>query len=212
MPQVRATPDEAGQPARILIVDDERQNRELLEAMLAPEGFDLLLAARGEEACALVLQQPPDLILLDAMMPGMDGYHVAARVKGNPCTSHIPIIMISALDDRATRMRGLNAGAEDFLTKPIDRAELCVRMRNLLRLKAYGDAAAAGILHTGLDAQWLSVNERLCTLMGYSRADLQRAAQHFISVLEDGRKPRALHAHVLAYSRQQLSHAARRTR
>ena len=84
-------------------------------------------------------EQPPDLILLDIMMPGMDGYEVAGRIKRDPATKNIPIIMVTAMDDRNARMLGLSAGAEDFLTKPIDRAELCVRVRNLLRLKAYGD-------------------------------------------------------------------------
>ena len=87
----------------------------------------------------MVAQQPPDLILLDIMMPGMDGYEVAGKIKGNPATKNIPVIMVTALDDRDARMLGLSAGAEDFLTKPVDRAELCVRVRNLLRLKAYGD-------------------------------------------------------------------------
>ena len=124
---------------RILIVDDERQNRQLLEAMLEPEGFVLSTAATGEEALALVGRQAPDLILLDVMMAGMDGYQVVAAIKQNPATKHIPIIMVTALDARDAKLRGLSAGAEDFLSKPIDRAELCVRVRNLLRLKAYGD-------------------------------------------------------------------------
>src|SRR6185369_14843723 len=126
-------------PARVLIVDDERHNRQLLEVMLAPEGFHLLTAASGEEALALVAQHPPDLILLDIMMPGMDGYQVAGKLKANPVTKNIPIIVVTALDDRSARMLGLTAGAEDFLSKPVDRAELCMRVRNLLRLKAYGD-------------------------------------------------------------------------
>jgi PAS domain S-box-containing protein len=132
----------AGTPARsasILIVDNERLNRELLEVMLAPEGFRLLTAASGEEALAIVARQAPDLILLDVLMPDMDGYEVADRIKSNLATQNIPLIMISDLDDRNARMLGLNAGAEDFLTKPVDRAELCVRVRNLLRLKAHGD-------------------------------------------------------------------------
>jgi PAS domain S-box-containing protein len=132
-------PDTADHAARILIVDDDRHNRQLLEVMLAPEGFVLLTATSGEEALTLVAEQPPDLILLDIMMPGMDGYEVAGRIKGGAATKNIPIIMVTALDDRAARMRGLSAGAEDFLTKPVDRAELCARVRNLLRLKAYGD-------------------------------------------------------------------------
>jgi signal transduction histidine kinase/AmiR/NasT family two-component response regulator len=129
----------ADHPASILIVDDERHNRELLEVMLSPEGFRLLTAANGEEAIALVARQPPDLILLDIMMPGMNGYQVAETIKRNPATKQIPIIMVTALHDREAMMNGLAAGAEDFLTKPVHRAELCMRVRNLLRLKAYGD-------------------------------------------------------------------------
>ena len=126
------SPDIAGQPARILIVDDERQNRELLEAMLTPEGFVLLTAASGEEALAAVAQHAPDLILLDVMMPRMDGYQMAAIIKGNLATKNIPVIMVTALDDRNARMLVRSAGAEDFLTKPVDRDELCMRVRNLL--------------------------------------------------------------------------------
>jgi len=126
-------------PSRVLIVDDERHNRDLLEVMLAPEGLLLQTAASGEEALAKVAQEPPDLILLDIMMPGMDGYKVATDIKGNVATKNIPVIVVTALDDREARLRGLRAGAEEFLTKPVDRVELCVRVRNLLRLKAYSD-------------------------------------------------------------------------
>ena len=132
-------PGPASHPARILIVDDERLNRQLLEVMLAPEGFAIRTAASGEEALVLVAQQPPDLILLDIMMPGMDGFEVALKLKGNAATSHIPIVMVTSLDDRHSKLLGLNVGAEDFLSKPVDRAEVLVRVRNLLRLKAYGD-------------------------------------------------------------------------
>lgn len=133
------TPEAKGRPARILIVDDELHNRRLLEVMLAPEGYQLLTASNGDEALALVARQPPDLILLDFMMPGMDGSQVARNLKATSDTKSIPIIMVTALDHRDARIQGLSAGAEDFLTKPVDRAELCVRVRNLLRLKAYGD-------------------------------------------------------------------------
>ncbi|HMH86874.1 MAG TPA: response regulator, partial [Gemmatimonadaceae bacterium] len=128
--KMNAVPDIAETPARILIVDDKLQNRQLLEIMLAPEGFVLLTAASGEEALAIVAVQPPDLILLDVMMPGMDGYQVAGKIKGDPATKSIAIIMLTALDDSNARMLGLNAGAEDFLTKPVDRAELVVRVRS----------------------------------------------------------------------------------
>jgi two-component system cell cycle sensor histidine kinase/response regulator CckA len=134
-PTLRAT----DHPARVLIVDDERHNRQLLEVMLAREGLVLLSAASGEEALAMVAQHSPDLILLDIMMPGMDGYAVVTAIKTNASTRNIPVIMVTALDDRDARLLALNAGAEDFLTKPVDRAELTVRVRNLLRLKAYGD-------------------------------------------------------------------------
>ena len=132
-------PDIADHQPRILIVDDEYQNREVLEVMLGAENFVVLTATNGQEALALVAQEPPDLILLDIMMPDMDGYEVAARIKGNPALRNIPIIMVTVLDDREAKMRGLNAGAEDFVTKPVDRAELALRVRNLLRLKAYAD-------------------------------------------------------------------------
>jgi signal transduction histidine kinase/DNA-binding response OmpR family regulator len=133
------TPDITEHPAHVLIVDDELRNRELLKIMLAPEGYQLLTAASGEEALQSVAQQPPDLILLDVMMPETDGYHVAAKLKASAATKSIPVIMVTALDDRNARMLGLTAGADDFLSKPVDRAELCLRVRNLLRLKAYGD-------------------------------------------------------------------------
>ena len=133
-------PATADQQQRVLIVDDERHNRQLLEVMLAPEGLVLDTASSGEEALAIVARQPPDLILLDIMMPGMDGYEVARRIKSDPASRSIPIVMITAVDDRKAMLLGLSAGAEDFLTKPVDRAELTMRVRNLLRLKQLGDS------------------------------------------------------------------------
>jgi two-component system, sensor histidine kinase and response regulator len=126
-------------PARVLIVDDDRHNRELLESKLASEGFVLQTAASGEEALVSVAHDPPDLILLDIMMPGMDGYQVVRTIKSNPSTKNVMVILITAFDDRAAGIRGLSAGAEDFVTEPVDRDELSARVRNLLRLKAYGD-------------------------------------------------------------------------
>ncbi|MBY0445313.1 MAG: response regulator, partial [Burkholderiales bacterium] len=126
-------------PPTILIVDDEIQNRKLLDTLLRPEGYFTRSAASGEEALASIAEYAPDLILLDIMMPGMDGFEVAVILKADPATSNIPIIMVTALDDRSARLAGLNAGAEEFLSKPVDRAELWLRVRNLLRLKAFGD-------------------------------------------------------------------------
>ena len=119
---------------RVLIVDDERRNRQLIEVMLGEEGYELTLAEGGEEALQAVARNRPDLILLDVMMPGMNGYEVAASLKVDPATRHIPIIILTALDDRNSRLHGLTSGAEEFLTKPVNRHELCLRVRNLLRL------------------------------------------------------------------------------
>jgi two-component system, cell cycle sensor histidine kinase and response regulator CckA len=132
-------PDVAKHSPWILIVDNEQRNRDLLETMLVAEGFQIQSAASAEEALAMIAQKPPDLIVLDIMMSGMDGYQMAARIKGSRATKHIPIIMVTAREDHDARMLGLLAGAENFLTKPVNRSELCLRARNLIRLKAYGD-------------------------------------------------------------------------
>lgn len=131
-----------GQNATILIVDDDITSAKLLESLLKVKFYDTRIAASGEEALQSVAQQPPDLILLDIMMPGMDGFEVAARLKAEARTKAIPVIMVTALDDRDSRLRALEMGAEEFLSKPVDRAELWVRVRNLLRLKEYGDFLA----------------------------------------------------------------------
>ena len=122
--------------ARILIVDDELRDRQLMEIILTSQGYRLQTAGSGEEALTMVRDQPPDLILLDVLMPGTDGYQVTAELKANAASRNIPVILFTALDDRDARMLGLQSGAEDFLSKPLDSAELCVRVRNLLRLKA----------------------------------------------------------------------------
>lgn len=126
--------------AHILIVDDEIENRRLLELLLHSEGYATVTAANGEQALASIAECAPNLILLDVMMPDMDGYAVTMRLKANPATSNIPIILVTALTDRSARLAGLKAGAEDFLSKPVDRIELSLRVRNLLRLKTLGDA------------------------------------------------------------------------
>jgi putative two-component system response regulator len=128
--------------AKILIVDDEPSNLKLMEALLKVEGYDIETATNGEYALARVPHLQPTLILLDVMMPGMDGYEVAGRLKLDPRTKTIPIIMLTSLDSREAKLTALNMGAEEFLTKPVDRAELWVRVRNLLRLKEYSDFLA----------------------------------------------------------------------
>jgi signal transduction histidine kinase len=132
----------------ILIVDDEATNCTLLEQMLSAEGCRLRSVASGEEALDAVADDPPDLILLDVLMPGIGGYEAAARLKYNGATKNIPIIMVSALDDREAKISGLVAGAEDFLAKPVDGGELRFKVRNLLRLKAHADNAVANRDHS----------------------------------------------------------------
>ncbi|MBY0579820.1 MAG: response regulator [Burkholderiales bacterium] len=126
----------------ILIVDDDARNREYLDTLLKSEGYATLQADSGETALDIAGRQLPDLILLDAMMPGMDGFDVADRLKSMEATKSVPIIMITALIDRDSRLRALHCGVEEFLTKPVDRSELWIRVRNLLRLKEYSDFLA----------------------------------------------------------------------
>ncbi|HEV7352855.1 MAG TPA: PleD family two-component system response regulator [Brevundimonas sp.] len=125
--------------ARILVVDDVPANIRLLEAKLTFEYYDVLTAPDGPTALEVAARDAPDIILLDVMMPGMDGYEVCRRLKANADTRHIPIIMVTALDGREERIRGLDAGADDFITKPIDDVILMARVRSLARLKLVTD-------------------------------------------------------------------------
>jgi two-component system cell cycle response regulator len=126
--------------ARILVVDDIAANLRLLEAKLLNEYYEVALAASGPEALATAARWSPDVILLDVMMPGMDGYEVCRRLKENGATAHMPVVMITALIDPVERVRGLEAGADDFLSKPVDDATLFARLRALLRVKQVQDA------------------------------------------------------------------------
>lgn len=130
--------------ARILVVDDLEANRRLLEAKLTAEYYDVLMASRGEEAVQLAKRERPDLILLDVMMPGgIDGFEACRRLKAQPETRHIPVIICTTLDDQGNRNRGLQAGAEDFITKPFDDVQLFARVKNLLSLKVVIDELRA---------------------------------------------------------------------
>ncbi len=123
----------------ILVVDDQEANIMLVEAILAPQGYTIIAASNGEQALELVAAQPPDLILLDIMMPGENGFDICARLKGDERTRLIPIVMLTSLNDPQDRIRGIEVGADDFLSKPFHSAELSARVRSLLKLKQFTD-------------------------------------------------------------------------
>lgn len=125
--------------ARVLVVDDIPANVKLLEARLVAEYFDVVTAEDGFKALAICDEEQVDIILLDIMMPGMDGFEVCERLKANPKTAHIPVVMVTALDQPSDRVRGLKAGADDFLTKPVNDLQLIARVKSLVRLKAVSD-------------------------------------------------------------------------
>jgi two-component system cell cycle response regulator len=125
--------------ARVLVVDDVPANVKLLEARLSAEYFDVITAMNGTEALAVCERSECDLVLLDVMMPDLDGFEVCRRLKTSPKTHHIPIVMVTALDQPSDKVRGLEAGADDFLTKPIPEVALLARVRSLARLKMVTD-------------------------------------------------------------------------
>ncbi len=125
--------------ARVLVVDDIVANVKLLEARLQAEYFDVLTASNGQEALDICATDRVDVVLLDVMMPGMDGYEVCSRLKQNPTTQDIPVIMVTALDQASDKLQGLDCGADDFLTKPVDDIALMTRVKNLARLKTLND-------------------------------------------------------------------------
>ncbi|RMD88915.1 MAG: PleD family two-component system response regulator [Alphaproteobacteria bacterium] len=125
--------------ARVLVVDDVLPNVKLLEAKLSSEYFDVLCATSGPDALEIVQRERPDVVLLDVMMPGMNGFEVCRRIKEDESTTHIPVIMVTALDQISDKVAGLEAGAEDFLTKPVDDVALFARVRSLVRLKMMVD-------------------------------------------------------------------------
>ena len=124
--------------AKILAVDDIPQNLRLLEAVLAPHGYTVVTASTGEEALFKVLSEKPDLILLDIVLPGIDGYEVCRRLRADPKTSYLPVVMVTA-SELPEKLRAIEAGADDFVPKPFDAQELLGRVRSLLRIKTYHD-------------------------------------------------------------------------
>ncbi|WP_017708715.1 putative bifunctional diguanylate cyclase/phosphodiesterase [Pseudomonas syringae] len=189
--------------ATILIVDDDVHVRDLLEVLLQNQGYETLTAESGEQALAMVDERAPDLILLDIMMPGMDGYEVASVLKAGKGTANIPIIMLSALDEQGARLSGLEAGAEEYLSKPVESAELWLRVRNLLRLKAFGDylKSHSMILEDQLQQRTIDL-ERFRTVMDASEDAIFLINRNTMSLIEFNRRA----CQLLGYTAEELAH------
>ncbi|HET7198249.1 MAG TPA: response regulator [Burkholderiales bacterium] len=130
-------------PSRVLVVDDTPQNVKLLAGLLAAKGYEVASAASGEQALELIAAEAPDLVLLDVMMPGLSGYEVCRRIRDNAATALLPVVLVTALDAQQERVKGIEAGADDFLSKPINQPELFARVRSLLRVKELQDQRLA---------------------------------------------------------------------
>ena len=142
-------------PKSILIVDDEARNIKLIKGMVMSEQYDIATASGGQEALDYLRSHQPDLILLDVMMPDIDGFEVCRHLKQDEATQGIPILMVTALMEREHRVKAMEAGADDFLNKPVDRTELLVRVKSLLRIKSYHDKVLES------NAQISAKNDRL---------------------------------------------------
>ena len=152
------------QPPRILVVDDTPSNVKLLTDVLTARGYAVVTAVNGPEALAVTEREAPDLVLLDVMMPGMSGYEVCRKIRENPARAMLPVVMVTALDPAQERVKGIEAGADDFLTKPIHQPEILARVRSLLRIKALHDELTD--LNRGLEAR---VTEQVAQLERLSR-------------------------------------------
>ncbi|GGK53443.1 PleD family two-component system response regulator [Salinarimonas ramus] len=185
--------------ARVLVVDDIFPNVKLLEAKLSAEYFDVVTAMNGPDALAVCEQGLADIVLLDVMMPGMDGFEVCRRLKNAPTTAHLPVVMVTALDQPSDRLKGLDAGADDFLTKPVDDAALFARVRSLVRLKSVtdelrtramasreyglvGDPLAAAAAEDGQNAKILVVDDRRSS---YERLGATLSQLHRVDIEPD---------------------------
>jgi len=184
--------------ARVLVVDDVSANVRLLEARLSAEYFDVVTATSGVEALSICERAECDIVLLDVMMPDMDGFEVCRRLKLNPATHYIPVVMVTALDQPSDRVRGLEAGADDFLTKPVSDVALIARVRSLTRLKMVTDElrmravtskeigienpSLEAVTDTGRDGRVLVVDDRPAS---YERLASMLSAEHAVDVEPD---------------------------
>jgi two-component system cell cycle response regulator len=184
--------------ARVLVVDDVSANVKLLEARLSAEYFDVVTAMNGFEALAICERAECDIVLLDVMMPDLDGFEVCRRIKQNPATHFIPVVMVTALDQPSDRVRGLEAGADDFLTKPVSDVALIARVRSLARLKMVTDElrmravtskeigiqnpSVEAVSDTGRNGRVLVVDDRPAS---YERLVTMLTAEHAVDVEPD---------------------------
>ena len=184
--------------ARILVVDDVAANVKLMEARLSAEYFDVITALSGQEALAVCERAECDIVLLDVMMPDMDGFEVCRRLKANPSTHHLPVVMVTALDQAGDRVKGLQAGADDFLTKPVSDIALVARVRSLVRLKMMTDElrmravtskeigiqnpAREAIADTGCGGRVLVVEDRKAS---YERLQAMLKHEHEVEIEAD---------------------------
>ena len=167
-PDDRAAPPVA---AKVLVVDDTPQNVKLLADVLGAKGFVAVTASSGEEGLAKLATEKPDIVLLDVMMPGLSGYDVCRRIRANPDTALLPVVLVTSLDPHEERVKGIEAGADDFLSKPIHQPELLARVRSLLRVKSLQDevarqAAALRELNASLETR---VNDAVAEVASLAR-------------------------------------------
>ncbi len=180
----------------ILVVDDAPAGRETMEALLFSPAYELYFASSGTQALEMAAQIRPDLILLDVMMPGMDGFEVCRRLRADADLAHIPIILVTALDDRASRLQGIDSGADDFVSKPFDSAELRARVRTITRLNRYRrlveerarfewvvERAEDGYLLLDGDTI-LYANQQAQVLLGLEGADIRASLPSFLATVQ----------------------------
>jgi CheY-like chemotaxis protein len=188
---------------RILLVDDNPQNRRLIEAMLTPYGYLIASASSGDEALQITASDPPDLILLDVVMPGMSGYEVCRRIRADEATRFLPVVMVTANPEQ-DKVAGIDAGADDFIVEPFDRHELLARVRSLLRVKSYHDtitrqAAELAQLNRTLEDRVAAVVSEVLTLRGLGGTALFRTEGEFWTIAFEGEAFRLRETKGLSY-------------